>query len=257
MPTVRYNRKDVKRLYSLLLPAAQVMDLVGLHMAQQVKTRFATHGASAGIPWAGKAMAAFGYHDGRAILTGASGELLNSFYGYGEGSQAIAASDCQHSLVHQLGTVGKGGKLPDIRPKRAKALFIPITDKAIHSERLNPQDANAWANILGQPVGKQSTRARRFGVTHHATESGGLAVQYSPLRKGRLKDGRLEVLDDVTGEYVPGTPDFIFLRKVSIPARPMLPTSSVEIEETLRFMLNAMIEQKRSRRIDAQSNPRG
>lgn len=34
---------------------------------------------------------------------------------------------CTHpsALVHQLGTVGKGGKLPTIKPKRAKALYIP------------------------------------------------------------------------------------------------------------------------------------
>lgn len=37
-------------------------------------------------------------------------------------------STSRYARVHEHGTVGKGGKLPDIVPKRARALTIPLPD---------------------------------------------------------------------------------------------------------------------------------
>jgi phage gpG-like protein len=45
-------------------------------------------------------------------------------------------SDFIGAAVHQFGTKGKGGKLPTIVPKQAKALFIPLTPLAARSSRV-------------------------------------------------------------------------------------------------------------------------
>lgn len=102
------------------------LEAIGVFLVQQVKKRFATRGLSGGVSWPKKAR-----NDGRAILTGRTGALLNSFFSVIVGRNAVAvASSTPYAKVHQLGTIGKGGKLPTIRPRRAKALWIPMNDRA-------------------------------------------------------------------------------------------------------------------------------
>jgi phage gpG-like protein len=103
----------------------------GTFLEQQVKRRFATQGLSGGARWQPKRI-----KDGRAILTGRTGALLNSFFAVSlvrksTGMSEIAVgSSMRYAAIHQLGTVGKGGVLPSIFPRRAKALWIPLNDRA-------------------------------------------------------------------------------------------------------------------------------
>src|SRR5688500_2545963 len=122
----------VIRRYKL---TTRMMEVVAFFMVQQVRDRFRTSGQSGGTSWVQKKAKGWGHDDGRKPLTGPTSNLLDSYQGYGTADRAVAYSDDPKSLVNQLGTVGAGGTLPTIRPKRAKALFIPITDRARDSER--------------------------------------------------------------------------------------------------------------------------
>ena len=85
--------------------------------------------------------------------------------------------------VHELGTVGKGGVLPDIRPKKGKFLWIPVTN---HVRRYDAP-LLAWAEENGRIAGKPGGTRRKRG-----------------------KSGKLP---KIRGQQ------FILLRKASIPAR--------------------------------------
>lgn len=118
-----------------IIPGQQVTSgmrtTVGVFMEQQVKARFQTQGLSGGVRWARKRI-----DDGRAILTGRTAALLNSFFHVSlfkpstKTSEITVGSAVKYAKVHQLGTRGKGGILPTIVPKRAKALWIPLNDRA-------------------------------------------------------------------------------------------------------------------------------
>ncbi len=220
------------------------MKVGALKLDAMTKDRFASQGASGGAAWAPKKMKSWGFDDGRAILTGPTG-LLQKAWGqnwkYGEATNGCFV---QHSLVQQVGTVGKGGQLPTIKPKTAKALFIPITDKAVNSARLVGEEADFHRRMTGQLGWGQpaNTGPMRFGVK----VSGGFkgkpfAVEYGALVKGRLKDGRLQRWDAKLGTYVDGVPDFIFLSKIDIPPRPMLPTAANERADLIRTMMDFML----------------
>jgi len=113
------------------LATPEMRTSLGVFMEQQVKRRFSSQGVSGGKRWQPKRI-----NDGRAILTGRTGALLNSFFSVSlfrpsTGTSEIAVgSAVSYAHVHQLGTIGKGGVLPSIFPKRAKALWIPLNDKA-------------------------------------------------------------------------------------------------------------------------------
>lgn len=252
MFTIRLNPVDLNRLKRRMALTAHAMDVAGMHMAQQVEDRFETHGASGGVPWPVKRSAEWGHNDGRGILTGASGMLRKSFAGYAiNAGEAVCASNCQYAEIHQVGTVGKGGLKPTIRPKNGgKALFIPITDKARNSTRMSGEKADSWGALTGaRPFGKASGKPMRFGVTYHKTEFGNWAERYDGLVKGRLKDNKLERWNARKGAYETGTPDFIFLGKVDIAPRPMLPDSPAEVNEVLKVLTEAMLLMRKSPRL--------
>jgi phage gpG-like protein len=121
----------ILRLSNISFPVFRVatperLAALGLYLVQQVKDRFRSQGASGGRPWLPKRR-----QDGRAVLTGRIGRLLNSFAHAIVGKSSVAVfSDTPYAKVHQLGTVGKGGTLPTIYPRRARALWIPLTDAA-------------------------------------------------------------------------------------------------------------------------------
>lgn len=215
------------------------MNTLGLFMLEQVKLRFETAGVSGGEPWAPKWLKKIGADDGRAILTGPTGDLLNSFSGYGlDGHRAIVDSVSPYARIHQLGTVGKGGVLPTIRPKTAKALFIPLTDKAFYSERLTGSQAALLRTGQFGGVRYSGSPVRAYGsaVGYKPGKSLGMTV-YTPLVKGRLKDGKLQRLDPILG-WVDGIPDFIFLSKSDVPPRRMLPTSNQERVNQKRLIVS-------------------
>jgi hypothetical protein len=158
----RIPDKEIRKVIDRCRPTEPVMEATAFYMVQLTHDRFLTQGQSGGVPWIGKRVKSWGHDDGRAILTGPSGELLGSFQGYGtDAGRAVCFSDAPHSHVQQVGTVGKGGALPTIVPKRAKALFIPITDRAIQSERLSGSQAASFRSANGG--GHGSSKVHRSG----------------------------------------------------------------------------------------------
>lgn len=225
---------EIRRLIQRYRATPGVLEAVAFFMVQQTRDRFRTGGASGGTAWVPKKARSWGFDDGRALLTGKTARLLDSYQGYGTDARAVLFSDDPKSKLHQLGTVGAGGVLPTIRPRKAKALFIPLTDRAQDSDRLTGPPA-AWVRSKG---GDRSGSEAPLRAAVRQTRSGGLV--YSPLVKGRLKDGRLQKWDQRRGEYVDGVPDFIFLSKADIPPRPMLPTGADERTAQVQFFLDQL-----------------
>ncbi len=180
----------------------------GVFMHGQVMDRFRNQGGP-GHAWKQKV-----FVDGRAILTGVTGELKRSFRQVVEQStdmtRVTVESDMPYAAVNQVGTRGKGGELPDIVPVKAKALFIPLTAAARNSQRVGDK---RLAVIRG---GKLKAMHGKAVETAPA--------RFKALNQGKFKDGKI-----VRADGKAGNADFIFLRKVSIPARPMLPSSEQEI----------------------------
>jgi hypothetical protein len=97
-----------------------------------------------------------------------------------------AVSTSRYAAVHEYGTVGKGGSLPDIRPKRAKHLTIPLPDN------LTP------AGVARYPSARKLI-ARDPTAFFHTSSSGVTTI-------GIKKGGSLKFL-------------WVLKKKVSIPAR--------------------------------------
>lgn len=231
MISYQLKTSDVLKVARDLIPDHADMLALGFLLVQQVKARFASRGRSGGILWPEKASKSWGYDDGRAVLTGRTNVLLDSFKTRIEKTTITLYSDAPYAHVHQLGTQGKGGVLPTIRPRQAKALFIPITDRAKQSQRFSGSHAVFIRKTYGMD---KDTGPVRLAMT--GTKVKRLSGLTSQLRQGRVKDGRLEVRD-ADGDWVRGVPDFIFLKKVDIPPRPMLPTSPNEQREQTDFIM--------------------
>lgn len=211
-------------------------EALAFFMHQQVLERFRTQGMSGGVPWAPKKARSWGYDDGRSILTGHSAHLKESFQTYATATKCAVFSTLFYAYIHQNGKV--------IKAKKAKALFIPITDRAATSQRFAGPAAARIKYIYGIPriesPYRVATRGRKVtakAVLVRAVRLGeALNSIFQPLVKGRLHNGKLQKWDAKKGEYVDGTPDFIFLGKVTIPARPMLPDSPGEQQAQLDFI---------------------
>ncbi len=237
MATWKLDQDQMKEVVGAFPPSEEDKRALGFFLVQQIDDRFDTAGQSGGEAWPPKQIWAWGVNDGRALLTGPSARLRESFNSRVDGETIIVWSDDPKSAVHQLGTTKYGGPIPTIRPKRAKALFIPLNDHAARSIRMTGPPA---ARILAggkmeampeptDPLATPVARARRRQV------QGGFET-YEPLVKGRLKNGRLQKWDSTIGKYVDGTPDFIFLSKSDIPQRPMLPNGADERRAQLEFI---------------------
>ena len=98
--------------------------------------------------------------------------------------------------VHQKGTKGKGGSLPTIVPKKAKALFVPLTKAARESKTFSGQKAVYIRRGYG--VEKMTGRIRMATGGRKYQRSQGLPM---PLKVGRIKDGELQVRSN-EGEWV-------------------------------------------------------
>jgi hypothetical protein len=181
------------RIAARFQPNAEKMHRIGAVVRQQIDQRFESQGASGGVPWPKpKFVAAIGRPDGRKLLEGRTGNLRSGWQQSDSTDSTQVASDNVAAAMAQSGTVGKGGDLPDIVPRRAKMLFIPISDRAA-----------------------SSTPVTAFGIRRRMAQDG------EPLVRGRIKGGQL----------VPPNADFLLLHKVSIPPRPMLPASNAEVEK--------------------------
>lgn len=239
-----FNRNDVHRLYGRFRADERLMRVGANKLYALTMDRFSSQGASSGTPWPQKRVKQWGYDDGRAILTGPTGLLQKAWGTNWTDHEASCGNPLAYSLVHQLGTVGKGGQLPTIKPKKAKALFIPITDKAVNSARLEGQEGDFYRRMtkmtgFGEPA---NLRPVRFGVKFHGgtRTKPARSLSYVPLIKGRLKDGRLQRQDPKTGEWTDGVPDYLFLKKVDIAPRKMLPTAQNERADLVLTLIDFM-----------------
>lgn len=207
-----FRAKLANREMTALTPGAipdEAKRAVGVLLVQQVKERFATQGESGGERWP-RRNPLFSMGNDRAVLTGLTGELLESFRYEIDGNRIMVYSDSPYAHVHQLGTTGKGGVLEPIKPVKAKALWIPLTEKARKASL--------------------AMRIKRDGSS--------MAETPFNLKRGRIYKGMIQVLDK---RYKPprwkaGLPDFIFLSKVDVPPRRMLPTSDREQEAQMALI---------------------
>lgn len=258
--TLRLADGELERITQQFEPTRDEMDNLAFFLRQQVDDRFRTAGASGDRAWPVRSpiTLAAGGKRGRSMMTGRTARLRESWVQFaidtGEGKWVVGVqSDVPYAHVHQLGTEKYGGPIPTIRPKTAKALFIPITDRAASSERHQGRAAVALHRLYGKPRSgpvRTATRGRKWHRIHaqRVVADEGLLPElmasgahyssfFSPLKKGRIsKSGELEVQDQKTGKYKRGVPDFIFLQKVDIPPRPMLPDGANEQAEQQKFI---------------------
>ena len=109
----------------------------------------------------------------------------------------------EYAHVHEYGTKGKGGKLPDIRPKKAKYLAVPLWSKAAGFGS-NRAVTDAGVSMFSSP--REYPGQLRF-VSIRGGGAGGSAALYDD--------------DDFTNnEPIPGQATYLMLRKVSIKPRP-------------------------------------
>jgi len=205
----------------------EVLDAVGVLVMQQIKDRFRTNGASGGVNWPGKVN-----KDDQGNILGGMYDSFHHKVSARQGKLTIYSDD-NHFFVHQLGTKGKGGTLPTIVPKQAKALFIPLTKRARTSSRITGQPA--------MQVRKERGMTRAVGPMRMAVQGPkGKSGHFSPLKQGKVINGAMHVRNR-HGKWVPGKADFIFSRKVDIPPRPMVPNSKKEqetVEELVTELMN-------------------
>lgn len=212
---------EIKNKIDLPNPIGDIKPLLvatGIMLVNQVKERFRTQGRSGNHSWKPKV-----FDDGRSILTGMTGNLLNSFSHIEGKNSSSVFTTVKYAHVHQLGTTKYGGPIPSIVPKKAKALFIPITDRAKSSERITGMRA---IRLGGTSPLRIATRGKKIKGTS----------DFVPLKRGTISKGRLMVWNMREHKYEVGTPDFIFLKKVDIPPRPMLPTSDKEVTKQVDFI---------------------
>ncbi len=251
MLKVKARAETIFEAVGHLDPSDSDLNNLGIFMRQQVDDRFRTQGASGGVQWPQKTIP-----DGRATLTGVRAELRESFKHYthrasANVSKVVVYSAVKYSHVHQLGTEKYGGPIPTIRPKSAKALFIPLSDRARTSGRYTGTEAAVLRKAGGMesmesPL-RVASRGSRVSTSEYVRRTGGSGVSdlagsaklramgfgldnlpFKPLKKGRFKNGQLEVWNERTRGWEAGQPDFMFLKKVDIPPRPMLPDGQEE-----------------------------
>lgn len=254
MLTYRLADGELDRITSDFNPTQQDMENLAFFLLQQVEDRFRTQGGSGGKPWPARSPITMAGNKGRAMMTGRSARLRESFVQFvqgGDGSWVVGVeSTVPYAHVHQVGTEKYGGPIPTIKPKTAKALFIPITDRAASSDRLEGKPAAALRRVHGGRTslgplraanrGRKSTSKKtRRGVDVNALNASGVALHaaFTALKRGRISTGgELEVWDERLRKYKRGIPDFIFLSQVDVPPRPMLPNGEDEQQAQMDFL---------------------
>lgn len=219
---IEYEAKLTAPVTTKPFDKGAILSAVGMFLVQQVKERFASRGSSGGVIWPEKR-----FNDGRSPLTGRTGSLAESFtfsVDMKRGS-IVLYSMCPFAHVHEEGMT--------IEAKKAKALFIPITDRAANSQRYTGPEAAFIKNEYGH---MNLSGPMRMASSGSKLPSG----IFSALKPGKFEDGVLMVRND-DGEYEPGVPDFIFLKKVNIPKRPMLPVSPREQQAQHDFVESAFL----------------
>lgn len=229
---ISLSQSEQRALIDSWQPVNRKGEALAFFMLQQVMERFRTQGASGGTPWQPKKFA-----DGRSVLTGRSARMKDSFQTYATATTCSVFSDLFYTKIHQFGKT--------IRAKNAKALFIPLTDRAAASQREAGPKAARIRWVYGMPrIGEGPLRVADRGkkltlnvaLTRKLVAANLPLQMFAPLIKGRFHNGKLQKWDAKKLEWVDGQPDFIFLKKVVIPARPMLPDGPAEQAAQLDFI---------------------
>lgn len=241
------SQDALKEALGPMTPTEDEMRALGVLLEGQVDDRFRTGGLSGSANWPPRRLDQMGGGSGRALMTGRSAALRESFKSdvdIQDNKFSVSVySDVPYAGVHQQGTTKYGGPIPTIKPKTAKALFIPITDRAAASERVVGIPAAHLRRLHGRAARydplRVATRGRR--ITLKQTERRGGLIEgedrpFAALKRGRIKDGRLEVYNERRKKFETGIPDFIFLSQVDIPPRPMLPDGQAEKDVQLDFL---------------------
>lgn len=182
-----------------LEPSAPKMAQIADFAQGQVRERFQTGGVSGGRAWPPGVMPT----GKRPPLAG----LETSYHRRAEYGVAVVASSDFRAYVNDVGTIGKGGLLPDLVPRKARAMYIPLTQ-----------------------VGLQAYWERNSAAPTIDTGYGTYYIE-RPTR----------MFFEPVQEAEKGV-DFIFLAKAAIPPRPQLPTSDREIEALGDFVHRTLLQ---------------
>lgn len=174
------------------LPTTSRMEAVGRLLHGQVEERFSSQGGSGDVSWPPVKLPP---RAGNPALSTLESTFTDRGSAEGDGmGEAEVGSDYPHIKTHQFGAT--------IVPRRAKALWVPISEKA----KLMSRYGNA---------------------------------PYMRIEKGQFKGLRL--LQSAAGELKQGI-DFLFLKRAVIPARPMLPNSANERNKSIQYTLKVLAE---------------
>lgn len=162
---------------------------IGTKMVEQVEARFNRKGAPAGLAWPER----WKKSSVSKPIMQSTGMLRKSF------AKSILVTDAETSRVK----ISIGSDVPYAAAQQQgvqtikgnPVLYVPITDKGV----------------------RQRSKSVKIGRL-----SGGELQVFKPSSKGtHTQNGK-------KGEWQNGTPDAIFLAKVNLPARPMLPDTTME-----------------------------
>jgi hypothetical protein len=189
MATATLNIAALRASLKTRLHASQSkMQRIGNAAHEQIQDRFRTSGASGGSTWP-PTVTELG-------KVPPLGSIADSFVVEAQDGSASVGSEGHWAARMHLGTIGKGGILPDVVPVNAKALFIPLT----------------LAGVLHY----EAYKARGPVVT---SIYGGINTIYVPKFQKHSFVG--------IPQAVYGT-DYVFAQKSSLPPRPQLPVSDHE-----------------------------
>ncbi len=162
---------------------------IGQKMVEQVEARFNRKGAPAGQAWPER----WKKSAVTKPMMQSTGTLKKSF------SRSIEVTDADTSRIK----ISIGSDVP----------YAAAQQQGVSEIKGNP--------VLYVPITDKGVRQRSKSVKIGRLKDGELQV-FKPSRKG------MHTQNGKKGEWENGTPDAIFLAKVKLPARPMLPDTTME-----------------------------
>jgi hypothetical protein len=132
------------------------------------------------------------------------GEILGGTPGFRVGT--LRGPAIKYAAVQELGTVGKGGTMPTIKPRTAKALAMPVNDA------LTPAGVARWQGPRQSPIDL------RFVPFRHGTIAVGALYAAKDLQRIHKRGGTLRDI----------LPYYILLSKVDLAPRHFLRNGVLE-----------------------------
>jgi phage gpG-like protein len=192
MITATLPKAQIQKIATRLRANAEKMRKIGDAAREQIMQRFRSGGASGDKPWPQGKFPALAK---KPPLAG----MEESFVTTAEEKVAKVESSGRFAAFHQQGCVTAGGVLPDIVPVRARALYVPISPAGVRAHEV--------------------FKARAPKITH--VYAGSASIEKPKFDKSSYVGAPLAVYGV----------DFLLLQRVSIPPRPMLPTSTHELAD--------------------------